>query len=107
MDEINAATGYVDGYNCGYEWLGKSRAQYPRGFKHPSEPGGYKPGGPSNFQYKWLNDNGKPSAYAGFTKVINPAWQAQQEYNAAWHKGWRDGINNYVRDNGLSFPEVE
>lgn len=99
MNTCKDNDGYVDGYASGYEFLTSN--QY---MKHPSEPGGYVPGGPCNLHFRYINKLGNPVEHP--TDDINPAWTTQQNYIHNWRIGWKAGINQYVKDNNLDFPDV-
>jgi hypothetical protein len=89
---------YDLGYDTGYAWLNPDKP-YAYNFKHPSVKGGYIPGGPSFGIYVrrgkgWEHDNPQDKAFAGIAYTV-------------WRKGFIDGINQYVKDNGLDYPMVE
>ncbi len=64
------------GHECGYAWLTNGP-----NFKHPKAPGGYIPGGPMYFTDTYIRGE-------------------------AWHKGFKTGLNQYVRENNLDYPEI-
>ena len=79
LDEFKA-----EGYTSGYTWLQEGR-------KHPSEKGGYIPGGPGNY----YDSRHNPTMY-----------ELYREGRKAWVAGWKDGINAYVTEHKLDFPQV-
>lgn len=92
-DEMDVQDFYFSGYECGYTWLIQGE-KYINGFKHPSERGGYIPGGPLIFS-KFRDYNSRNSdPFPG---------QARD----AWRKGFIEGINDYVSERGLHFPQVD
>ena len=93
---------YTQGYNDGYGHLAQGRWN----FLHPYgsftyESGrtikGYIPGGPRVF----VNDH---APYR--SKEYNEARKLETECNRAWLRGWIDGINKYVLDNGLPYAQI-
>lgn len=80
---------YKRGYKDGYEWL--TRAD---NFRHPSN-GGYIPGGPWNYS----------------ARTFDPIWFKQRaelsvRVNKVWRNAWIEGINQYVIDNNLDYPNI-
>jgi hypothetical protein len=90
IDPNKADNGYIDGYTDGYSWLTEGA-----NFRHPSEPKGYIPGGPYVF-----------TASRSDKEDIQAKARMSKKYHDDWMKGWVDGINKYVRDNKLDYPQI-
>ena len=99
IDLERAEMGYSDGFDVGYTWLTSGL-----NFIHPSETKrfdggyvlkGYIPGGP----YVFTASNRDEQKYQALARV-------SRKYHDDWLCGWVDGINTYVRENNLSYPEV-
>ena len=88
---------YNQGYEDGYSWLTKGwNFIHPNGsYTYPSgyTIRGYVPGGPSVWNPDLRDNYGRKGAYDHKARV-------------EWITGWVNGINAYVKDKGLDFPEV-
>ncbi len=73
---------YSEGFDCGYKWL-RMGIQ----FLHPLSPRGYTPGGPIVWAHRYENGEDK-------------------KRKDAWRTGWKDGINTYVLEHNLSYPQI-
>lgn len=81
LARLNTATNkvqisYNGGYIMGYEWLNRQVNDNPLGFKHPSVPGGYIPGG----SREWIHYD--------------------------FRRGFKQGIDDYVIEHNLSYPMI-
>lgn len=101
IDPNKADEGYKDGYNDGYNHLAQGRWNFLHPFGEYVYPNGrvlkgYIPGGPYIFQARSYDDE-KYKALARISK----------KYHDDWIKGWIDGINKYVLDNNLPYPQID
>ena len=92
---------YIECYETGYEWLTKGlNFVHPLG-KYVHSNGyvlkGYIPGGPIYFNKyeKYRN----PKEYAN-ENILN------NHKHKRWIQGFIDGINTFVRDNNLDYPQI-
>jgi len=93
---------YIAGYECGYTWLAEGRWN----FLHPTATytypngrvlRGYIPGGPTYFN--------KYDRYRDVEEYKNQNI-LNKHRSDRWHQGYVDGINTYVRDNNLHYPQI-
>lgn len=100
VDETTEEQEYKEGYKCGYEWLSSGRWNFLHPYGIYTYPDGHKihgyvPGGPHYITRAVYGSKEYPAQNNMVSKL-----------HKAWHNGWIDGINKYVKENNLPYAQV-